>query len=130
MLAELLRGMDDMTVILPSETNVAQLAAGRPEQRFVAVDPSAEIVLSSPERQSEDPAYLLFTSGSTGVPKGVLVSHGNARAFLEAATMRYRVGPEDRLSQMFDLTFDLSSSTCLSRGRVVRLCVVPLLASS
>lgn len=56
----------------------------------------------------EDSAYLLFTSGSTGAPKGVLVSHGNVRAFLDAAGERYTLTPDDRLSQTFDLTFDLS----------------------
>ncbi len=55
-----------------------------------------------------DPAYLLFTSGSTGRPKGVLVTHANARAFLSAVEERYDVDETDRLSQLFDLTFDLS----------------------
>jgi amino acid adenylation domain-containing protein len=56
-----------------------------------------------------DPAYLLFTSGSTGTPKGVLVTQGNVRAFLEAVGPRYGIRPDDRLSQTFDLTFDLSA---------------------
>jgi amino acid adenylation domain-containing protein len=53
-------------------------------------------------------AYLMFTSGSTGVPKGVAVSHANVRAFVERMTPRYGLTPADRVSQMFDLTFDLS----------------------
>jgi amino acid adenylation domain-containing protein len=56
----------------------------------------------------DDPAYLLFTSGSTGRPKGVLVTHANVLAFLAAIDERYDLGETDRISQVFDLTFDLS----------------------
>jgi amino acid adenylation domain-containing protein len=57
----------------------------------------------------DTPAYLLFTSGSTGRPKGVLVRQANVMAFLNAVGTRYDLGESDRLSQMFDLTFDLSA---------------------
>ncbi len=53
-------------------------------------------------------AYLLFTSGSTGVPKGVAVSQSNVCSYLEYVRQRYRISNQDRCSQNFDLTFDLS----------------------
>jgi amino acid adenylation domain-containing protein len=53
-------------------------------------------------------AYLLFTSGSTGTPKGVLISSDNALAYISNAIRRYRPGPDDRFSQLFDFSFDLS----------------------
>ena len=56
----------------------------------------------------EDLAYLLFTSGSSGRPKGVPVTHRNIRSFLDTNLARYRFTPQDRLSQTFDQTFDLS----------------------
>jgi amino acid adenylation domain-containing protein len=57
----------------------------------------------------DTPAYLLFTSGSTGRPKGVLVRQVNVTTFLDAVAARYDLRETDRLSQLFDLTFDLSA---------------------
>ncbi|MEV4656455.1 AMP-binding protein [Micromonospora sp. NPDC049301] len=53
-------------------------------------------------------AYILFTSGSTGVPKGVPIEHRNVLPYIDFCIDRYDVGPGSRLSQTFDLTFDPS----------------------
>jgi amino acid adenylation domain-containing protein len=70
-------------------------------------EPEREVAL--PSSGLEMPAYLLFTSGSTGRPKGVLVRQANVVAFLDAVAARYDLSETDRLSQLFDLTFDLSA---------------------
>lgn len=62
----------------------------------------------APAPSPDATAYLLFTSGSTGTPKGVGVSHRNVLPFVDEIVARYGIGPEDRLSHTFDLTFDLS----------------------
>jgi amino acid adenylation domain-containing protein len=61
-----------------------------------------------PPVRPADLAYLLFTSGTTGEPKGVGITHANVLHYLDIMSARYRLTPDDRCSQTFDQTFDLS----------------------
>jgi amino acid adenylation domain-containing protein len=56
-----------------------------------------------------DLAYILFTSGTTGSPKGVPITHASVYAFIDWAVRHFGLGPDDRLSGHTALTFDLST---------------------
>ncbi|MFF0570452.1 amino acid adenylation domain-containing protein [Streptomyces sp. NPDC004041] len=55
------------------------------------------------------PAYVLFTSGSTGVPKGVEVSHRAVVNTIEAMEEQLGLGPSDRTLAISALDFDLAA---------------------
>jgi non-ribosomal peptide synthetase component F len=62
-----------------------------------------------PESTDNELAYILYTSGSTGMPKGVMISHRTILTFINWATEEFRMVPEDRVTSHAPLHFDLST---------------------
>lgn len=56
-----------------------------------------------------DLAYILYTSGSTGAPKGVMISHRTIFTFLQWCQATFAITHEDRVTSQAPLHFDLST---------------------
>ena len=56
-----------------------------------------------------DLAYIMYTSGSTGEPKGIMHTHGSGYSYAAASAALYRVNADDRLSNHSPLHFDMST---------------------
>lgn len=73
-----------------------------------AVGSSLPVPAPAARASGEDPAYVVYTSGSTGEPKGVVVPHRAVVNHALTAVEEYLLGPGDRVLQFAPLTFDIS----------------------
>jgi amino acid adenylation domain-containing protein len=69
---------------------------------------SAATAPAVPAAEKLGPAYVVYTSGSTGAPKGVVVSHDALAGHIAAIVAAYGITPQDRVLQFASCGFDLS----------------------
>jgi amino acid adenylation domain-containing protein len=96
-------------LILTNDANLEfaeTLARGRcPVASVDRARPSGPVP-APPLVEPDAAAYVLYTSGSTGQPKGVVQNHRNVLHFIRAYTNQLHLGPEDRLSLLASYSFD------------------------
>jgi amino acid adenylation domain-containing protein len=98
-------GVDDLVV----GSLVEPLAGARFASAFARADIAAADASVPAVAQAPDLAHLLFTSGSTGEPKGVMITHDMVSAFVDWALGHFGTKPGDRISGHPPLHFDLST---------------------
>lgn len=103
-LQHVLADADARILIGDAAATPAALRQGR-----LFLDP-AEVGADGPpphrEVQPDDLAYVVYTSGSTGVPKGVEITHGNLLSLIRWHCSAFDIGPGDRGSHLAGLGFD------------------------
>ena len=109
---------------------LAVLADGHPDRRGHAARPRRPHRLGHPAAAPEVSlrpdhlAYVIHTSGSTGQPKAVAVSHGSLACVIGEVSAAYRIGVQDRVLQLAALAFDTSVEqmlVALTRGATLVL---------
>ncbi|WP_034274089.1 non-ribosomal peptide synthetase [Haloechinothrix halophila] len=88
-------------------TNAADIDYGIPALDL-AEPPPGETPARPVDATPDELAYILYTSGSTGDPKGVAVTHENVTNVVEDCAGRFGIEPADRFFAISAFTFDLS----------------------
>lgn len=79
---------------------------------------------SLPSADADDSALILFTSGSTGQPKGVLLSHRAVSAFVRWSAREFQISSADRIACPSPLSFDLSTFDIFNMALCGATCVL------
>jgi len=93
-------------VFVPATVRIAPARAG---QRLATLSELQGDPLPDPVHvAATELGYVIFTSGTTGLPKGVMIAAGSLAHYLAQSRGWTNYGPEDRIGEACDVTFDLT----------------------
>jgi amino acid adenylation domain-containing protein len=98
--------LDARPCVLTVDPDAGRLPIGVLLDELEAQHPAA--ATPTADLSPDDIAYILYTSGSTGLPKGVVLSHGNATSFVDWVSDTFEPVAEDVFSSHAPFHFDLS----------------------
>jgi amino acid adenylation domain-containing protein len=117
-----------VSIILTQQQLIPDLPNER--ARLVAIDAAWETIAKQSAENLNVPvqagnlALLLYTSGSTGNPKGVMIEHRSLAHYTSVAATEYKMTAGDRVLQFASLSFDMSAEeihTTLTSGATLVL---------
>ena len=89
-------------------------AAEGPASGFARVAEAHSVTAPPADMQAEDLAYIEFTSGTTGAPKGVEISAAALQRYLQSMSDWFPLTPGDRVAETSELSFDISVNNMFS----------------
>src|ERR1051325_3343889 len=99
--------------VLLAETDLAAVASelsieSVEKNSLIDLSESADNLIETHSVTGSNPAYIMFTSGSTGFPKGAVMTHANVLNLIDWSTETFAITSDDVLTNLNPLYFDNS----------------------
>ncbi len=99
----------DLKIILGTPGMHDMLSSVAFSGTYITQNDISDDLVSIPNVGGDDPAYMVYTSGSTGIPKGVLKSHKALLSFVQAYNETFDFSPDEIIGNQTPFYFDASA---------------------